>query len=302
MTPARSPSGSSAGGRPELALVLVAFIWGSTFVLVKAALEHVSTLLFLALRFLLAGLVLGVAYRGRLSGIFSKTGGNVFSGVLAGALLFGGYVFQTLGLRLTTPSKSAFLTGLAIVLVPLLSSLVYRVAPRLREVIGAAIATAGMGLMTWEGAEWRVGPGDLLTLAGAIFFAFHMVTVGHYAPREGFERISVLQILTSAVLGLSIFWWLEKPAAHWNPTVIAALAVTGLLATAAAFTIQAWAQQHTSPTRTAVILALEPIFAWLTSFVIMRDALDWRGASGGLLILMGILIVELKPLKIIKHP
>jgi drug/metabolite transporter (DMT)-like permease len=291
-----------ASGRAEAALVVVAFIWGSTFVLVKAALADVSTFLFLTLRFLLAGFILAIGYRGRMSGTFSRPGRKLWSGVLAGVFLFGGYAFQTVGLRLTTPSKSAFLTGLAIVLVPLLSSLVYRIAPQFREAFGAVVATTGMGLMTLEGTELRIGTGDLLTIACAIFFAFHMVIIGHYAPREGFERLSVLQVSTAALLGLSVCWWLEPTYIRWTPIVITGLTVAGLLATAAAFTIHAWAQQHTSATRTAVIFALEPIFAWATSFVVLREVLNWRAAAGAILILSGILIVELKPLKIVKHP
>ncbi|MCW5978263.1 MAG: DMT family transporter [Bryobacteraceae bacterium] len=288
--------------RAEFALVVVAFIWGSTFVLVKAALPDVSTLLFLALRFTLASVALAIAYRGHLSGMFARPAVGVREGVVAGAFLFGGYVFQTLGLRLTTPSKSAFLTGLAIVLVPLFCSAVYRVAPQFREAVGALVAMGGMSLMTLEGTSLRMEVGDLLTLAGAVFFAMHMVAVGHFAPRRGFEILSVVQIATAALLGLAIFSWLEDAYARWSLTLAAALAVTGLLATAAAFTVQAWAQQHTSATRTAVIFAFEPIFAWATSYVVMREALDWRGAAGALLILTGILIVELKPLRKLKHP
>ena len=293
---------SRPSARAEAALVFVAFIWGSTFVLVKAALADVSTFLFLALRFLLAGIVLAIAYRRRMSGIFTKSWRKLWSGVLTGVFLFGGYVFQTLGLRLTTPSKSAFLTGLAIVLVPLLSSLVYRIAPQFREVLGAVIATTGMGLMTLEGTKFRIETGDLLTIVGAIFFALHMVAIGHYAPRDGFECLSVLQISTAALLGLSLCWWVEGIYIRWTPTVISGLLVAGLLATAAAFTLHAWAQQHTTATRTAVIFALEPIFAWGTSFVVLREVLDWRAAIGAIFILSGILIVELKPLKILKHP
>ena len=287
--------------RAEISLVLVTFIWGSTFVLVKSALGDVSTLLFLALRFLLASFVLGVFYRQRLSGIFAKRGFRLKGGALAGACVFGGYVFQTFGLRFTTPSKSAFLTGLAIVLVPLLNSAVYRVAPKISEGAGVVVATIGMGLMTLEGSDFGANPGDLLTVAGAFLFAMHILMVGHYSPRIGFEQLSVVQISTAAALALSTCWWAEDPHIQWSVTLASALLITGVLATAAAFTIQAWAQQRTSPTRTALIFAAEPVFAWCTSYVVTGELLTGRTAAGAAMILAGILMVELKPFGARKH-
>ena len=287
--------------RAEMALVLVAFVWGATFVLVKSALADISTLLFLALRFCLAGAVLGVVYHRRLSGTLSRRDAKVQGGLLAGGCLFGGYLFQTLGLRLTTPSKSAFLTGLAIVLVPVLHWLIYRSAPRLSELAGVGMATIGVGLLTLKGFQASMSLGDLLTLVGALFFALHILVVGHYSPR-GFEWLSVVQIGVAALLALSTFWWIEDCYVRWSPVVLLALAVTGLLATAAAFTVQAWAQQHTSPTRTALIFALEPVFAFLTSLVVLGEVLSARAAAGAGLILAGILAVELKPIERWRDP
>ncbi|MCP5118569.1 MAG: DMT family transporter [bacterium] len=285
----------------QLSLVFVAFIWGSTFVLVKSALADVSTLLFLALRFLLAGLVLTVAYRRRLSGALEGRASRMRGGLLAGVFLFGGYAFQTFGLRITTPSKSAFLTGLCIVMVPLLSSLVYRVAPQVSEGVGVGVATVGMALMTIEGSDLGVNSGDLLTIAGALCFALHLLVVGHFSRRDGFERVSVAQVTMAAALAMSTFWWGEETFINWSPTLFLALGITGVLATAAAFTVQAWAQQHTTPTRTALIFALEPIFAWGTSFVVLGEILPYRVAFGAALILAGILVVELKPRQRTKH-
>ena len=278
-----------------MALVFVAFVWGSTFVLVKEALDDISTLLFLALRFTLAGTALAFAYRDRLAGILERHGASLRGGLAAGVCLFGGYVFQTFGLRLTTPSKSAFLTGMAIVLVPALNTLIRRRRPLPVEAAGVATAVVGLGLLTLEPGDWNIAPGDLLTLGGALFFALHVIVLGVFAPEEGFERLSVFQIATAAVLALGTFWWAEKPAVEWSLTVGVALAVTGLLATAAAFTIQAWAQQRTSPTRTALIFALEPVFAAATSFLAAGEVLSGRQIGGAALILAGILLVELKP-------
>ena len=186
-------------------------------------------ILFLALRFSLAGFALGVVYRRRLSGVFSGRGSKLKGGVIVGVCIFGGYVFQTFGLRLTTPSKSAFLTGLFIILVPILHSILYRVTPQSSEAAGVIVALAGMGLMTLDGSDLRADPGDLLTLVGALFYALHVIALGHFAPREGFERLSVLQTATAATLGVSLFWWVETPFIRWSPTLLLAVSVTGFL-------------------------------------------------------------------------
>ena len=239
--------------RAEMALVLNTLIWGSTFVVVKDALRDVSPLLFLALRFTVAVLVLMVLFRGAWSHP-RKARAALRGGIVCGVFLFAGYAFQTIGLQFTTAPKSAFLTGLATAAVPLLAALVYKVRPRAAELAGVALAVTGMGLMTLQGASpLSMGRGDLLTVCCAVAFAAHIVSLGHYSPEVSFEVLSVTQVATSAVLALSMFWWAETPALSWRPAVWVAIVVTGVLATALAFSIQAWAQQYTTATRTALI-------------------------------------------------
>jgi drug/metabolite transporter (DMT)-like permease len=291
------PTGSPArpaAWRADLALVGIAFIWGATFVVVKLALADVSTLLFLALRFSLAAVALAVAFR-PLPSKFAQPRTLVRGGALAGLCLWAGYVFQTVGLRSTSPSKSAFITGLSVVMVPLFGAALRRKLPAWPEMLGVTAATVGLGLMTLNLDTLAVERGDLLTLCCAVGFAVHILAVGHYAPRVSFEALALVQIATAAVLSLGTCWWVEVPAIRWSGGVLAALAVTGLLATALAFSVQAWAQRHTTPTRTALIFALEPVFAWLSSFVLTGEVLSARTALGGMLILAGILLVELKP-------
>jgi drug/metabolite transporter (DMT)-like permease len=274
----------------ELALVGVTIIWGTTFVVVKSALAEVSTFVFLALRFWVAAIALILIYRAAVR----KQG--IGPGVLAGTLLFTAYVFQTRGLELTTPSKSAFLTGLSIPMVPLLSSLVYRVRPRLIEVAGILIASLGMMLMTVSSfSEVRSGisRGDVLSLLCAVTFALHIVIIGHYSQLHGFESLAVVQIATAAALGSVCVWFAEPVRFHLTTGVAVAVLTTGLLATALAFTTQAWAQQYTSSTRAALIFALEPPVAWLTSYVLTGEEMAARGKVGAGMILAGILAVEL---------
>jgi drug/metabolite transporter (DMT)-like permease len=275
-------------GRAELALFGMAVIWGTTFVVIKAALAEISPLLFLAARFTLAALLLGVIYRKSIRRAAVK------AGLLAGCLLFTAFVFQTEGLALTTPSKSAFLTGLSIPMVPLINSLVYKARPRRFEVIGILIASFGMALMTLPAGKFEMTTGDFLSLLCAVTFALHFVVIGHFAPVMGFETLAVIQVAVAAVLGFLSAMVFGQVRFHATPALGAAVLVTGLLATALAFTTMAWAQQYTTPTRTALILALEPAVAWLTSYLVTGEVLSTRGKMGAGLILAGVLLVELK--------
>lgn len=283
-------------GQAELGLLFNCLVWGTTFVLVQQALRDVSTLLFLALRFGLAGVALAVLYHRKIE---KKA---LLPGAIAGVFLFLGYFFQTAGLKFTTPSKSAFFTSLSIPMVPLLGSLVYRTRTHAVEVAGVLVSSAGMMLMTLQGSTLRFGKGDALTFLCAISFALHIVAVGHFSGKYNFESIAVAQVATAALLAAVSFGWAEPVHLNASRTVLLAIGVTGLLATALAFSVQAWAQQFTSATRTALIYTLEPVFAWITSWLLLGEKLPWTAVMGAVLILSGVLLVELKPAHPVQHP
>jgi drug/metabolite transporter (DMT)-like permease len=294
--------------RAELALVGNAAIWGATFVLVKAALGGVSPAMFLAARFSVAAAALLVLFRGIWKEPVSWK--SLAGGGLTGIFLYSGFLLQTLGLRLTTAPKSAFITGLSTVMVPLLAALVYRIRPQVSEVAGVLVATAGMGLMTLEGPVGSISGsiggsisrGDWLTFSCAIAFAAHIVTLGHFSGRMSFELLSVMQVGFAALAALLLLPWVETPQTQWRSMVIWAIMITGLLATALAFTVQAWAQHYTTATRTALIYSLEPVFAWMTSYCITGESLSGRAAAGAALILSGVVLVEMKPFGSRLHP
>ncbi len=287
--------------RAEAALVINTLIWGSTFVVVKQALRDVSPVLFLALRFSLASVALMILFRGKW-GHPHRPRWSLAAGALAGTFLFAGYAFQTVGLQYTTAPKSAFLTGLTIVMVPLLSAVVHRTPPRPAEIGGVLLATGGMALMTLPPGTLAINKGDLLTIGCAACYAAHILTLARFSAESSFPLLSTGQIVVSALLAWSLFRWMEIPHIHWSPGVLVAIAVTGLLATALAFTFQAWAQQYTTSTRTALIFTLEPVFAWITSYLLTGESLSPRAAGGAGLILAGIVLVELKPFGGRLHP
>ena len=264
--------------------------------LVKEALNDASPLVLNSARMIVAAALLGIFYRKKIA-VLTKPA--LTAGVVAGIFLYAGYAFQTSGLKLTTPSKSAFLTGTSSVLVPLALVAIWHVRIHLWRVVGILLALVGLFLMTVPGgpsglADFaNVNLGDLLTVGCAICFTFHVIFVGRASQRFPFEQVAFLQVGTAAILMTVSTPLLEHPYFRATPTVIAAILITGILCTAVAFSIQSWAQQFTPATHTALIFTTEPVFAWLTSFIYLHERLGLRAGAGALLILGGVLISEL---------
>ncbi|HEY3459142.1 MAG TPA: DMT family transporter [Bryobacteraceae bacterium] len=290
----------AARWRADLALTFIAVVWGATFVLVKQALLEISTMYFLALRFGLASVAMLALFLPAFRRMpASALWRGLRGGAVAGGFLALGYVLQTFGLKYTSAGNSGFLTGLYIVLVPLLGAAVFRRWPQARELLGVLVATAGLVVLTIPstGGGFSLtgfNRGDLLTVGCALAFAGHLLVLGYYSQRERIEAVAIGQIACAAVLfGLSLF--VEPPKVTWSQPVISALLVTGILGTAVAFAVQTWAQQFTSATRTALIFALEPVVALLTAVLAGGEQLTSAAIVGGALILAGIVTVEIKP-------
>lgn len=289
--------------RAYILMVLVVAVWGSTFVLVKGALADASPAAFNLARMTLAFIVLAVAYHRYWRGIRRW---QIGVGALTGLCLAMGYQFQTTGLARTTPSKSAFITGLVVVLVPLFSSVPSlrppgAKAPRWNAFVGAGLAFGGILLLTAPAAsglvpDWSsINLGDVLTFGCSIGFAFHCIALGHASPRIRFQPLALLQVGFCALFMAVSLPFMEHPQVHWTARLIVALAIAAVLATAAAFSIQSWAQSVLPSTHTALILTLEPVFAWITAYLLMGERLGEKAAAGAVLILAGIALTELVP-------
>ncbi|HWC16519.1 MAG TPA: DMT family transporter [Terriglobales bacterium] len=282
--------------KAHILLVLVTFIWGATFVLIKNAVEQDATpLLFNFVRMVVAAATLGIVFHSEVARINRE---SFRAGVFTGIFLWLGYEFQTTGIRLTSASKSAFITGISVVLVPLFLIAFCGRRIRMWTACGVLAAMVGLFLLTVPASEsglgnWAsVNRGDLLTLACAVSFALQIIFLGRATERHRFAQIGFLQIATAALL-MGPTAALERSHITWSSRVTWAIVITALLGTAAAFTIQAWAQQFTSPTHTALIFSLEPVFAWMTSYIVLGERLGMRASVGALLILGGVLISEL---------
>ena len=282
----------------DLALLLVTLIWGSTFVMVKDAVASYPVFAFLALRFSFAALALlplALIRRKSVAPLRGVGRAAILRGAVAplliGVALFAGYGFQTVGLQQTTPAKAGFITGLAVVMVPLASAFFLHQAPGRNAWIGVCLALAGLALLTLQ-ANLRPSAGDLLVLACAVAFAAHILLTGRFAPRHDPLLLTLGQIVVVIILsGIAVARVQAPPLTR---QVVLAAAFTGVLATSAAFGIQTLAQRFTTPTHTALIFAAEPVFAALFSFLLIGEALGTRQLAGCGLILAGMIVAEVK--------
>ena len=268
---------------------MVTAVWGWTFVLVKDAITHYPTLPFLQLRFILASLVMAVVVH-RL-----PARKEVRVGVAAGGVLAAGYLTQTVGLTMTSPGNSGLITGLFVVFTPLIDRIF---GVRLRWWTLTAVAAALIGTVLLVGGPAGVGLGDILTVACALMFALHIVLLSHWSPGLRSAPLAMVQMGTSALIftgGGS--WTLRFP----SQDVWIAIVITGVFASALAFYIQTWAQQHLSASRTALILTTEPAWALAAAVILAGQRFGPLQAVGAALVLSAIVGHEVAHLKFKAH-
>jgi drug/metabolite transporter (DMT)-like permease len=283
--------------RADLALAFCAFIWGTTFVVVKDGLADVSVFVYIALRFGLATLVMVLLFRGSLRHL---DGRGVWAGMQIGFFMFGGFAFQTAGLKFTTPSKAAFITGSSVVLVPLLLAAFGRRRINFWIWAGAISALCGLYLLTVPSDGLAaLNRGDILASVCSLMFALHLISVGRFVKHHSVGALAFVQVATTAALSvlllpvLAASGW-ERPHLVWTRTALFSILITSIGSTVIGFSLQVWAQQHTSPSHAAILISLEPVFAACTSWMLAREHLGLRIFLGAALIFIGILSAELK--------
>lgn len=278
--------------KADIALVLVTAIWGSTFVVVKNALDVVGPLVFVATRFWVAGGALLCLVVWRRS---AKTPHLLRDGAITGFFLTVGYVMQTIGLQTTEAAKAAFITGLSVVLVPVFAATLLRKPPTRAATVGVVMATVGLGFLTLNlNQRLTFAPGDLWVLACAVGFAAHITSTARFAPHHEVLPFTVVQLLTTALLATAAALLFERHALLPPASTLPAIVYMGLIASAFVFGVQTWGQRHTTPTHTALIFALEPVFAALFAVAFAGEILEIREWIGGALILLGMIIAEVR--------
>lgn len=275
---------------PDLALLAATAVWGSTFVVVRDAIREIPPLTFIAFRFTLATAVLAPAVLIRHGPPDRAT---VRGGSAVGLWLGCGFALQTFGLLRTTPTRAAFLTGLSVVFVPLILVAVYRRRPRTASVVGVGLAAAGLALLTGVG-RGGFGPGEALVLGCAAAFAMQVLAVDRYAREVGPLRLLLVEIAVVAAVAWVAALLVEPAPRIPGRSGLAAVAVTGLLATAAALWTQNWAQQRIPPTRAGVIFAMEPVFAAAYAYLTAGERLGPTGIAGSALIVAGMIAAEFR--------
>ena len=273
--------------RWELALIGVAVIWGATFTVVKDAVARMPPFLFIGLRFLLAAGVLAIigAFRG-------LTKREMQLGAITGFSLFAGYAFQTVGLQYTTASNAGFITGMFVVFTPVIGAIVFRRLPSTAAGLGVILATGGLVLLAMP-SGFHLRRGDALEVMTAITFAVHILLIARLGKDIPALRFTAVQIATAALLALAWSAVGEHNLGHPDAGTWFGIVLTGILATALAFLVQTRAQKEIPPTRTAVILTAEPVFAGIFGYLVADDRLGGRGYAGAGLIVAGILVAEL---------
>lgn len=271
-------------------LILGTFFWGMTFVIVKEIVSVMGVFAFLGIRFLIAGAVIFLIFHRRFVKIDKKA---VFPGIVIGIVLSAAYASQTTGLKYTTASKAGFITGLSVILVPIIVSAIRRKFPSLQAIIAVVVSFAGLIVIT-GGVSMNFNRGDLWVLLCAVLYAMHIVLVGIFSVKYDAFVLSFLQVFTTGIICTSIALMAKDFSMPFNWGVIGGIVFCALFATAFIFTIQNRFQQNISETKTAIIFSFEPVFAALGAFLYLNEKITWGIVIGGIMIFAGMIIADLK--------
>ena len=274
----------------DASLLVVAMIWGGGFVVIKDALDDITPLYMMTMRFSFAFIIMGIIFWKNIIKVDRKT---LLSGLIIGFFLYTAYGTQTIGLQFTTAGKQAFLTGINVVMVPFLFWLVSRKAPDVYSVFGAFAALVGIGFLTLQNGL-SISLGDSLTLVCAFFFACHIVSVGYFAPDADAVALSVIQTGFAAFFFIISALLFEPVPAGISSSAWGAIAYQVLFSTLAAVLIQNIAQKYTPSTHAAIILCLESVFGSILAVIVLGDIFSGKMIFGCVMIFAAIITTETK--------
>lgn len=276
---------------PEIAMLLVTILWGANFIAGKLILDSTTPLYYASIRFIGATLFLSVVFHKSFKKLDTPT---LKAGILIGIAVAIGYILQTIGLNYTTASKTGFLTGLFVVLVPVIECFIRRSMPRANESLGVLLATVGLGVLSLDGS-FSIGFGDTMIFLSAVSFAISLILISRFARDYDPILLTVIQIAVTAVASL-IFATILEPAISievFDLKLILLLLFAILFGTAVNTVVQNWAQSKISATSAAIILVIEPVVAGVFGYILLDDPMGIKELSGSLLIIVGMLITLL---------
>ena len=280
------------GIQAEIYLLIIVIIWGSTFALIKGVIDLIPPYTYLTYRFLLAALILVLIFWKRMKKI------NIMilkKGSLIGIFLFLAYTFQTVGIKYTTATKAGFITGLSVVLVPIISHFLIKEKINRNSAIGVVLAFAGLWFLNYS-SSFSFNLGDFLVLLCAFSFATHIISVGLFSKKLDYVLLAIVQITVVFVLSLLMALIYERPAIHlsYSADIWWSIMITGVFATALAFYMQNRFQRYSTATKTAIIFSGEPIFAAVFSYFLLGEKVGLIAWIGGLLIIFGMIVSQRK--------
>ncbi|MEK6960783.1 MAG: DMT family transporter [Nanoarchaeota archaeon] len=273
-----------------ISLLIGTIFWGMTFVLIKEATSSLNLYNFLSYRFLIAAAILALMFITRFKKFNLVT---LKYGLLLSIPLSIGYITQTIGLQYTTASKAAFITGLSVVLVPIILAAINKAIPKINHICAAILATIGLGLLTLS-ESFILNIGDIWALACAIAFAAYIIMVGKYTKNQDsilltFVQLSSVAIITGAISLISGGFEAPKGRIVWQ-----AILFCSIFATSFMYAVQNHYQKYISEVKAAIIFSFEPLFAAMTAYFYIHEQLTSRIILGGVLIFAGMIVSEAK--------
>ena len=270
-------------------LVTVTIIWGGGFVASDMALESLRPFQIMAIRFLMASVLMGAASIRELKGINFK---ELQAGILMGTALFVGFAFQIVGLQYTTPSKNAFLTALNVVMVPFISFILLRKKISRKSIAGAAMAIVGVGLLSLE-KNMSLSMGDALTLVCAVGFAFQIFFTSEFVKKYRAVVLNFIQMLPAVLLSAACLFLFGETDFHVTPQGWLSVLYLGVVSTALCYLLQTASQKYVDETKSAIILSMESVFGTLFSILILHEQVTLRMVCGCIIILAAVIVSNL---------
>lgn len=275
----------------EIGLTITAIIWGSGFVMSALALEYYTPYQILAVRFIIGALLLSIVFHKRLLRMDQSV---LWKGALLGVFLYGAFALQTVGLQFTTPSKNAFLTGVNVVMVPLIAFILYKRKLDTFEWFGAVLALIGVAVLSLQWST-TINIGDVLTLGCAVMFAFHILYTARFVRTEDAILLTLVQMVVAAMISSVTVISMGETSFSMEPKGLSSVLYLAVFSTTLAFLMQTVGQKHLSETKAAIILSTESVWGMIFSVALAYELLTFRMFLGALIIFIAILLSEVRP-------